>query len=96
LLALALKDGALGRVEGVVLLAAYGAYVMYLLREGRTEAERACRRGRKGSARPARAPQGDAGPAGGQRRVHLSGRPFHGHVLESIAGAVGGGCKSLM
>ena len=37
LLALALKDAVLGRVEGAVLLVAYGTYVAYLLREGRTE-----------------------------------------------------------
>jgi cation:H+ antiporter len=37
LLALALKDGLVGRLEGGVLLVAYVAYVVYLLREGRTE-----------------------------------------------------------
>jgi cation:H+ antiporter len=39
LLALALKDGLLSRVEGGVLLVAYGVYVLYLMKEGRTEAD---------------------------------------------------------
>jgi cation:H+ antiporter len=37
LLALSLRDGALSRVESAVLLAGYGAYVLYLFREGRSE-----------------------------------------------------------
>jgi cation:H+ antiporter len=37
LLALALRDGTLGRIEGGVLLLAYGVYVRYLMKEGRTE-----------------------------------------------------------
>ena len=39
LLALALRDGVVGRLEGVALLTAYGVYLLYLLREGRTEGE---------------------------------------------------------
>ncbi len=39
LLALALRDGVVGRLEGVALLAAYAVYLLYLVREGRTEAE---------------------------------------------------------
>ena len=37
LLALALKDGVLTRIEGGFLLTAYGAYVLYLMKEGRKE-----------------------------------------------------------
>jgi cation:H+ antiporter len=37
LLALALKDGALGRLEGGLLLLGYAVYVLYLLKEGRSE-----------------------------------------------------------
>jgi cation:H+ antiporter len=36
---LALRDGTLGRGEGLALLAAYGVYLVYLMREGRTEAD---------------------------------------------------------
>ena len=39
LLALALRDGVVGRLEGVALLAAYAVYLLYLVREGRAEAE---------------------------------------------------------
>lgn len=39
LAALALRDGTLGRGEGLALLAAYSVYLVYLLREGRTEAD---------------------------------------------------------
>src|SRR5262245_40779496 len=38
LLALALRDGVLGRVEGLLLLAAFVVYMLYSVREGRTEA----------------------------------------------------------
>jgi cation:H+ antiporter len=37
LLAMALRDGTVGRVEGGFLLAAYGVYVRYLMKEGRTD-----------------------------------------------------------
>jgi cation:H+ antiporter len=37
LLAMALRDGTLSRVEGGFLLAAYAVYVLYLMKEGRTE-----------------------------------------------------------
>ena len=37
LLALSLRDGVLSRVESAFLLAGYGAYVLYLFREGRSE-----------------------------------------------------------
>ncbi|HEY7921883.1 MAG TPA: sodium:calcium antiporter [Vicinamibacteria bacterium] len=49
LLALALRDGVVGRLEGVALLAAYGVYLLYLVREGRTEGEPT----RGGAAEPA-------------------------------------------
>jgi cation:H+ antiporter len=39
LAALALRDGTLGRGEGLALLAAYAVYLVYLMREGRTEAD---------------------------------------------------------
>jgi cation:H+ antiporter len=39
LLALALRDGVLGRVEGLVLLVAFAVYLLYLIREGRTETD---------------------------------------------------------
>lgn len=39
LAALALRDGTLGRGEGLALLAAYGVYLVYLIREGRTQAD---------------------------------------------------------
>jgi cation:H+ antiporter len=37
LAALALRDGTVGRAEGLALLAAYSVYLVYLMREGRTE-----------------------------------------------------------
>lgn len=39
LAALALRDGTLGRGEGLALLAAYAVYLVYLIREGRTQAD---------------------------------------------------------
>jgi cation:H+ antiporter len=39
LLALSLKDGAVARLEGAFLLAGYAAYVCYLMKEGRTNAD---------------------------------------------------------
>jgi cation:H+ antiporter len=39
LAALALRDGAVGRIEGATLLAAYVLYLVYLMREGRTESD---------------------------------------------------------
>jgi cation:H+ antiporter len=37
LAALVLRDGVVGRIEGLALLAAYSIYLLYLVREGRTE-----------------------------------------------------------
>ena len=37
LAALALRDGVVGRIEGATLLAAYALYLVYLMREGRTD-----------------------------------------------------------
>jgi cation:H+ antiporter len=39
LAALALHDGTIGRAEGLVLLSAYGIYVFYLMKEGKTETD---------------------------------------------------------
>jgi cation:H+ antiporter len=56
LLAMALRDGTLGRVEGGFLLAGYAVYVLYLLKEGRTDADLSIGGGASGRRRRRLAP----------------------------------------
>jgi cation:H+ antiporter len=89
LLALALKDGMVGRLEGSLLLIGYAAYVAYLLKEGRTEKDAlaAADGGRQAPALPV--PVKDIAILAGSAALIYVGARFTITSLESIASALG-------
>lgn len=87
LLAVALKDGMVGRVEGGVLLAAYATYVIYLLKEGRTESDGLD--GAEGVNTVPGVPVRDVVILAGSAGLIYAGARFTVTSLESIAAALG-------
>lgn len=89
LLALALKDGVLGRFEGLVLLCGYAAYVIYLMKEGKTASDVLV--GMDGGGRPdgLGLPVRDLVILGGSAALIYLGARFTVTSLEAIAAALG-------
>ena len=88
LLALSLKDGMITRPEAAFLLAGYAVYLLYLMKEGRTEADVTV--GLDGAARASRTfPWRDAGILLGTGVLIYLGARFVVGSLESIAGRLG-------
>ena len=89
LLALTLKDAAVGRLEGAVLLVAYGAYVVYLLKEGRTEKNVLVGPGSDEHRAPRELPLAQMAILAGSAALIYLGARFTITSLESIAAVLG-------
>ena len=88
LFALSARDGALTRVEGAFLLAGYVAYVVYLMREGRTETDLLVGVA-AGERNPRRFPRGQLAVAAATAFLIYLGARFTVSSLEALAGHLG-------
>lgn len=89
LLALALKDGTLSRIEGGFLIVAYAAYILYLLKEGRTDKDLTLGIGTEGRRRARRFPWGHVSVLLATSALVYLGARFTVSALESLARLAG-------